>query len=63
MNKQQLYTKTIKTFKASLRERERVNNARGIFDFLTKFLTNKHYFNGAFLLSQKICLNQFIYQF
>lgn len=53
----------LSTLEAELRERERVNNARGVFDFFTSlnyevifsglknFLTSKHYFfNGAFLL-------------
>ena len=30
------------------------NGARGVFDFIKKFLTNKHYFNMVlFLLSKK----------
>ena len=47
MDKQQFYEQLTKTSKALLRERERVNNARGVFDFLKIFLI-KHYFNGAF---------------
>jgi len=45
MDKQQFHEQLTKTSKALLRER--VNNARGVFDFLKNFLI-KHYFNGAF---------------
>lgn len=45
--------KFAKTSKASIRERERVNNARRVFNFLKNFLANKLHFNGAFLLFQK----------
>ena len=49
MDKQQFHEQLTKTSKVLLRERERerVNNARGVFDFLKNFLI-KHYFNGAF---------------
>ena len=47
MDKQQFHEQLTKTSKVLLRERERENNARGVFDFLKNFLI-KHYFNGAF---------------
>ena len=44
MDKQQFHEQLTKTPKALLRERERVNSARGVFDFLKIFLNKTLFF-------------------